>query len=142
MNGHQMETMPTWAEYRTWVRNEELSAAVALLGVDPYGVVQKDAVRWLCWRPFDELWDTEETYKPEPVMDWKAWVADVDRIGRGWSSTQWRLYDLVAGLATGREFNIVGVLDRLNEWAVPAWRVLMTWAGGASADQIRAAAPH
>ncbi len=64
------------------------------------------------WPPGPE----SDTWIYDTTLDWEGWVADVDERGRDWSSTEWRLYDLVTGLTTGRPFNIVGVLDRMGSW--------------------------
>lgn len=140
MTHDAVETRPTWQEYRDHVGNEERAAAIAVLEIDPYKVVLADAARWLCHSPFGDGRYVEGNFRPDPYLDWDAWVADVDGAGRGWSSTQWRLYEVAAGLATGREFNIVGVLDRLNEWTRAVLLVLIAWSTGGSAEKIRAAA--
>ena len=135
-----VETKPTWEQYNAYVRNEECAAAIAVLECDPFGVVLADAARWLRESPTRDGRYADGMFKPEPFLDWEAWVADVDQRGRGWSSTQWRLYQVAAGLATGREFNIVGVLDRLNEWTRPVLMILIAWSTGGNAEKIRAAA--
>lgn len=66
----------------------------------------------------------------EPELNWRAWVADVDLRGRGWSSTEWRLFAVVAALTTGRPLTIVGVLDRRGSWEADVWRVLTEWGTG------------
>jgi hypothetical protein len=132
-------TRPTWEQYSAHASNEECAAAIAALECDPFRVVLTDAARWLRYSPFRDGVYVDGTFCPDPYLDWDAWVSDVDQRGRGWSSTQWRLYAIAAGLATGREFNIVGVLDRLNEWTLPVLQVLVTWSTGGSAEKIRAA---
>jgi hypothetical protein len=139
MNGHKVQARPTWEEYRTCVRNEELVAAMTLLEVDPYATVRNDAARWLSWSQRGDGRMVAGVLMPNPQLDWEAWVTDVESLGRGWSSSQWRMYDVVAGLTANRPFNIVGVLDRLNEWGTPAWCILAAWGSGANADQIRGA---
>lgn len=135
-----VETKPTWAQYRTHVSNEECAAAIAVLECDPFRVVLLDAARWLRYSPFRDGVYVDGVFHRDPFLDWEAWVSDVDGRGRGWSSTQWRLYQVAAGLATGREFNIVGVLDRLNEWTRPVLLILIAWSTGGSAEEIRTAA--
>ena len=142
MNGHAAsKTAPTWTEFSSWVGNEDWVAAITLLEVDPHATVRRDAARWLSFSAGDGRM-VDGVFVPNPWLDWDEWVADVEGRGRGWSSTEWRLFDVVAGLTTGQPFNIVGVLDRLGSWRVPAWQILMTWGLGGSADQIRAAAGH
>jgi hypothetical protein len=46
---------------------------------------------------------------PEPDVELER-VANVEARGRGWSSTEWRMFEVVAGLTADRPFNIVGVL--------------------------------
>jgi hypothetical protein len=121
--------MPTWEDYFARVGNEELLTAKALLTIDPHvDAVRRDAERWL--RYSDTYYYRDEqsgTMRYDPVLDWDDWVNDVDTRGRGWSSGEWRMYDLVAGLTTGRPFNIVGVLDRMGSWKADVWRILTQW---------------
>ncbi|GGN07688.1 hypothetical protein GCM10009721_39210 [Terrabacter tumescens] len=131
---------PSWDRYRQWVSNEQLVAATAVLDVDPAGVVRQDATAWLTFSTESRQRDEHGNWHWDPVLDWEAWVSDVETQGRGWSSNQWRLYDVAAGLAADRPFNIVGVLDRLSEWRGQVWRVLVLWGTGADAALIRQAA--
>lgn len=132
---------PTWELYCAETGNEELTAAVAVLGCDPFKKVMRDAGRWLYFSKSGGGRMVDGVFCPDPLLDWQAWVDDVDKVGRGWSSNEWRLYDVAAGLATGRPFNIVGTLDRLDEWWSPVMKILNTWSAGGNAAQIRASAP-
>lgn len=140
MTHNSVEVRPTWQEYKDRVRNEVLAAAMAVLEVDPYRVVLQDAANWLRYTPVGDGRLVDGVFQPDPCLEWGGWAESVDRIGRGWSSTQWRLFEVAAGLATGREFNIVGVLDGLNEWTGPVWRVLLAWSAGGTAEEIGGAA--
>ncbi len=71
------------------------------------------------------------TFHPQPEMDWETWVAEVEAAGRGWSSTEMRLFELVAALTvSGRQVSLVGVLDRLGSWERQVLSVLVQWASG------------
>ena len=70
-------------------------------------------------------------------LDWNAWGADVDAHGRRWSPTEYKLFHVVAAVATTRPLAIVGVLDFLNDWHAPVWAVLHTWASGGDTAAIR-----
>lgn len=139
MASERPEGAPTWQEYRDWIRDQDLVAAVTLLEVDARGVMRADATRWLSYTPLGSRWNAGDRSRPEPALDWQGWVDDVDLRGRGWSSTQWRLYAVVAGLATNRPLCLVGVLDQMSDWQVPVWRILTAWGIGASHDRIRLA---
>jgi hypothetical protein len=131
MNMQPATARPTWQEYLDWLHrigDPTLQAAVALLGVDPSGVVRLDAEHWLHYQASGR--DAAGGWVPDPGMDWQAWVVEVCRRGRGWSSTEWRLFDVVAGLATNRPFSLVGVLDRMGSWEAEVWRVLIEWGTG------------
>lgn len=124
---------PTLDQVRTGVGNEDLLAALALLDLSP--AVAGDAARFTEWsrdgRYIPTTGDVDDVVlQPDPGLDWEAWVADVDSRGRGWSSTEWRLYDLVAALAADRPMQLKGVLDGMNSWERDALAVLVQWASG------------
>jgi hypothetical protein len=129
MTAYQPESGPSlmWREYFVGVRNERLIAARALLELDPHRTVQRDAARWITDPGRDGhltdsgewIWDLD--------LDWEGWVADVDMSGRSWSGSEFGLFEIVAGLAVGRPFNVVGVLDRLGSWKLDAWQILTQW---------------
>jgi hypothetical protein len=124
------EPGPTWKTLVESVNSEECPTAIALLNVDQHGVVRNDAERWLHHSSFGRLDLESGVWIFNTALDWEGWVADVDERGRAWSSTEWRLYDLVAGLTTGRPFNIVGVLDRMGSWEAEVWEILTEWGTG------------
>jgi len=56
--------------------------------------------------------DKVGTFHPSADIDWDAWVADVDEHGRGWSSTESRLFEVVAALVVDdRKLALTSVLD-------------------------------
>lgn len=117
----------SWEKYFASVRNERWLVAKALLKLDAHRTVQRDAARWITNSQReghladsgDWIWDLE--------LDWDAWVADVDDRGRGWSGSEYRLFEVVAGLVAGRPFDMVEVLDGLGSWRADAWRILAEW---------------
>ena len=64
-------------------------------------------------------------------MDWDGWAADVDQAGRGWSSTEAHLFQLIAALVVdGREVRLPGVLDDLGSWQQQVLDIVVQWASG------------
>jgi hypothetical protein len=121
-----------WERLFADVGGEEWLTAKALLELDDHRTVLRDAAKWITSSgdagtrlPLRACGTSTEL-----ELDWDAWVADVDTRGRGWSSTEYRLFDLVAGLVSGRPFNVVGVLDRMDSWEAGAWRILTEWGTG------------
>lgn len=121
---------PTWQEYWAGVGNEEWLAAKALLELEEHGGVRREVETWLAYDSAGDWYDEDGGWRSDPVLDWWAWVADVDARGRAWSGSEARLYQLVAGLTTGRPFNIVGVLDEMGSSQVEVLAVLVDWASG------------
>lgn len=117
----------SWETFVSDVRNPAWLAAKALLELDPNRTVLRDAARWITDPRRDGhladsgewVWDLE--------LDWDGWIADVGARGRGWSSSERGLFEVVAGLTVGRPFDIVGVLESLGPSKVNAWRILTTW---------------
>lgn len=122
---------PAWPDFWKQVGSEEWLAAKALLELDTYGTVRNDAGHHLAYpaQPYRTVNEDGERCWAI-VMDWEGWVADVDEHGRGWSSTERRLFHLVAALTTGRPLNIIGVLDQMNSWEHDVWRILVDWGTG------------
>lgn len=127
---------PTLAQLREDVGSEEWLAALALLELSP--ALAGDAAGFTEWSrdggrfiPAGRAEDAASLFQPNPEMDWAGWVADVDDRGRGWSSTQARLFELVAALTVdGRQLSLVGVLDRMGSWEREVLAVLVQWASG------------
>ncbi len=127
---------PTLAQLRERVGSEEWLAALALLDLSP--AVAEDAAGFTAWSRGDGRFtytgegdDQVGTFHPGAEMDWEAWVAKVDSAGRGWSSTEMRLFELVAALTVaGRQVSLVGVLDRMGSWEGEVLSVLVQWASG------------
>jgi hypothetical protein len=63
-------------------------------------------------------------------MDWLEWVADVQTRGRGWSSTENWLYQIVAALTGDQPLQLAGVLDNMGSWEHEVLDVLVQWATG------------
>jgi hypothetical protein len=127
---------PTLAQLREQVGSEEWLAALALLDLSP--AVANDAAGFTAWSRdsgrFTYTGEGEDrvgTFHPQPEMDWETWVAKVDSAGCGWSSTEMRLFELVAALTVvGRRVSLVGVLDRMGSWVREVLGVLVQWASG------------
>jgi hypothetical protein len=127
---------PSLAQLRAGVGSEEWLTALALLDLPP--VVADDAARYTEWSQgggrftyAGEGDDRVSTFHPDAEMDWEAWVNDVDQAGRGWSSSEARLYELVTALTvSGRKVALVGVLDQLGSWERQALDILIQWASG------------
>lgn len=128
---------PSLADVWASVGSEEWLAALALLDLSP--VLIADAGRYAEWSrdgggTFSyegEGEDQVSTFHPNPVMAWDAWVADVDEQGRGWSTTEWQLFDLIAALVVdGRALSLHNTLRGLGSWERQALDVLVGWASG------------
>ena len=127
---------PDLTELRMSVGSETWLAAIALLDLSP--ALANDAAQWAAWSrdgghySYDgDGQDRVATFHPNAEMDWDAWVNDVESMRRGWSSTEYRLFQLVAALVVDdREIRLPGVLDSLGSWQLPALNVLVQWASG------------
>ena len=127
---------PDLTELRMSVGSETWLAAIALLDLSP--ALANDAAQWTAWSrdggrySYDgDGQDRVSTFHPDAEKDWAAWVHHVESGGRGWSSTEYRLFDLVAALVVdGRTVRLPGVLDALGSWQLPALNVLVQWASG------------
>lgn len=131
---------PSLDRVRDSVGSEEWLAALALL--DLSHAVGADAARFTVWSRDGGHYTYESdgdervgTLHPDALMDWQAWTADVDEQDRGWSTTEWTLYELIAGLTTGRPLQLVGNLNSLGSWESDALGILINWASGG--DQSR-----
>lgn len=129
-NNHPSTTRPTWQEFWAEVGSEDWLTALALLELDDHQVLRRDLERFLTYAPSAGWRDAAGVWHRQPELDWDAWVANVEERGRGWSSTEARLFELVAGLTTGRPFNIVNVLGFLGSWELQMWRILTAWGTG------------
>lgn len=105
----------TWDEIWSGIDGEAWLAAKALLELSP--TLQRDAMQWM---------------QAPPELDWDGWIGDVDTAGRGWSSTEHRLFDVVAALTATepRAVSLRGVLDAMGSWESEVWRVLVEWGTG------------
>lgn len=126
---------PTVEQVRTSAGSEEWLAAFALLDLSP--TVAADAARFTEWARDDgqftydgEGEDKVSTFHPSEQMDWEAWVASVEEQGRGWSSTESRLYQLIAALIADRPLKLPGVLDAMGSWEREVLDIVVQWASG------------
>lgn len=123
---------PTWDEYWARVGSEEYLAAKQLLELSS---IRYDAAQWLEWHR-DRQYDDDGNYvglgDPWPTLNWDAWIADYDETGRGWSSTEHRLFRIVAALVASdeRPFPMRETLGYLGSWETEVWRVLVDWGTG------------
>lgn len=125
------QTGPSWQTYWETVGSEDFLAAKALLELSP--TLQADAGRWLRWNENEIYGDKGEITgtRLSPRLDWAAWIADVDDEGRGWSSTEGRLFKLVASLIQpDRPITLHGTLGYLGSWELPVLQALVTWSTG------------
>ena len=126
---------PTMRQVRASVGNEQWLAAFALLDLSP--AVADDAARFTEWARHDgrftytgEGEDEVSTFHPDAQIDWDAWVANVEGRGRGWSSTEFRLYELVAALVADRPIKLRGVVDAMGSWEREVLEIVVQWASG------------
>lgn len=133
---------PSLADVWAAVGSEEWLAALALLDLSP--ALAADAGRYTEWARVGGTYSYEgdgedrvSTFHPNPVMAWDAWVADVDEQGRGWSTTEWQLFDLIAALVVDkRTVSLRDALRGLGSLERRALEVLVGWAsGGNSRDR-------
>lgn len=132
MSSQSIPAPPSWESFFATVGNQEWLTAKALLELNLFGAVRRDAERWLRHSKYDGHLDDSGTWQWAAELDWEAWVENVEEHGRGWCGSEWRLFEVVAGLTTGRPFNIVGVLDRMGESGAGVWRILAEWGTGGS----------
>ncbi len=111
-----------WSTCWPEVGSEEWLAARALLELSP--ALVGEAASWVA----------QGGGRPGALLDW---VADVDREGRGWSSTERRLFAVAAALidpvdddGEPRTVPLVGLLDLMGSWEGDVWRILTDWGTG------------
>lgn len=122
-------TRPDWE--RTWQAygNEAWLTAKALIEISP--ALLADARQYTGWSRGDGHRDADGVFHPAPQFQAAAWLASVDQDGRGWSSTERRLFDLVASLLDDdRPLRLVGTLDSMGSWESQVWAVLVQWGTG------------
>lgn len=126
---------PSIEQVRAECGSEEWLATFALLDLSP--AVRADAAQYTEWARGDGRFtyegdgeDQVSTFHPSAWMDWEAWVASVEDKGRGWSSTESRLYQLVAALIAERPLKLRGVLDGMNSWEREVLDIVVQWASG------------
>jgi hypothetical protein len=133
-----MTTTPTtataWDAFWRRVDSEEWLTARALLQLSP--ALHREATSWVEKRGHDGLHD---------------WIADVDNNGRGWSSTEARLFRVVAALVdpypdrdeprgpweapttdggVRRVVAVTNFLELMGSWEGDVWRILTEWGTG------------
>lgn len=122
------DTTSTWDRYWDGIGNEAWLAARALLELSL--PLRRDAAQFIAPSRYNGVRDDDGTFHGHLELDWDAWVDDVERSGRGWSSTEHRLFRIVAGLVAGRPVHLAGVLDSMGSWQTETLRVLVEWATG------------
>lgn len=129
-------TAPTWEQTKAYYSSEELLAAMALLELS--FPLRREAEQYLSWREqpvyASDAWDARQVgtrVTDEPEFAYDEWLASVDRDGRGWSSSEWRLFRVVAALLDAeRQMPLIGVFDGFGSWEADVWRILVTWGTG------------
>lgn len=133
------DTTP-WEAFWSRVGSEEWLTAKALLELSP--ALHREATSWIEQRGHDGL---------------HGWIRDVDENGRGWSSTEGRLFRLVAALvdpypdqdvprgpweaptADGGVRRVIPVsnfLELMGSWEGEVWRILTEWGTGGNNRQF------
>lgn len=132
---------PKLEQARASIGNEQMLAALALLRLSPQ--VQRDAAQYTTWSEGGRYTyegegdDRVATFHPDASLDWEDWVANVDKHGRGWSSTESRLFELVAALTVSdRKIDLTSVLGYLGSWETEVWRVLVEWGTGGNNREL------
>lgn len=105
--------MTGWDEFWAGVGSEEWLAAKAVLDADPRLTVGRDFAQYL-----------------DEADPWDAWIASVKEDGRGWSSTEWRQYRIVAALVDYDEVLNLQLLAQLGSWGRPILTALVEYASG------------
>lgn len=129
---------PTWEAYWAKVNSEEYLAAKRLLELSS---IQHDAAQWLEWhrdREYDDDGNEVGWSDPWPTLDWDGWIKDYDERGRGWSSTEHGLFQIVAALVASEEraFPFRRTLGYLGSWETEVWEVLVEWGTGGNNRDI------
>lgn len=102
-----------WDEFWAGVGSEEWLAAKAILEADTRLTVGRDFAQYL-----------------DEADPWDAWIASVKKDGRGWSSTEWRQYRIVAALVDYEEVLNLQLLSELGSWEGPILAALVSYASG------------
>lgn len=116
-------------------RSEDWQAGFALLDLCP--VLAQDAARFTRWANaggrFASTGEGDHevvVFNPNPLMDWDGWSGDVDLTGRGWSSTEWRLFNLVTAITIRERKVFLTEVFNLGSWERDALAVVVDWASG------------
>lgn len=123
-DGAVVEPEPSdWTDYWARVGSEELLTAKALLDLCP-SPLRSEALVWL-------RVDVRQDGSRWSYLDWDAWFADYDEKGRGWSSTERNLAEVVFALVDReRKVSLPSVLGYLGSWETEVWRILTEWGTG------------
>lgn len=128
---------PTLEHVRDRTGSRTVRATVALVTLSP--TLTRDAAHWCEWTGSGSLIPDParpdlRVLDPDPWLDVEGWAADVDARGRGWSSGEWALWDLAAGVGVpGRRVDL-RALTTLGSWQVDALHVLTRWATAADVE--------
>jgi hypothetical protein len=127
---------PGWEE--TWQRygNESWLTAKTLIEISP--VLFADARLYTGWSSGNGRREADGTFHPDPEFQADRWLASVDEDGRGWSSTERRLFKVVASLLdSDRPVHLVNVLDAMGSWERSVWAALVQWGSGGDNRQSK-----
>lgn len=114
MNNRLASGDALWQDYKTSLSERSAyQLAVAVLELEPNNPVLRDVVRRV-----------SVNHRSEPALDWDRWVASVEKEGRGWSSSEWRFYDMAAALASDRPLRFRGTFDCLGHYLEPVLEIL------------------
>lgn len=126
---------PTLDQVRAFAGSEEWQAGLALLDLCPG--LALNAARFTEWSdhggryvPTGDGEVQEVVFHPDPLMDWEAWAADVDDAGRGWSSSEWRLFELIAGITIRERKVSLEEVFSFGSWEREALAIVVEWATG------------
>lgn len=140
MTATPLNARPAWDDYWPTIGSEDYLAAKALLDLSPQ--VRGDAALWLKWDSYEQWNDDGEVIghsTPFATLDWDGWIENIDQHGVGWSSTEKRLFEVIAALVSTepREIALRGILDYMGSWEVDVWRILVNWGTGGNNQDRR-----
>lgn len=112
---------PAWEEFWSGIDGEDWLTAKKLIELSP--ALLASCSQWLRYRDVGRDRTAD--------LDLAGWVADVDESGRGWSTYEFKLYEVVACiLEPDRQVSLYRLLDYLGDWTEPVWAALVAWGSG------------
>lgn len=120
---------PGWDEVWEDYGSGSWLAAKALIEISP--ALLRDAAQWTAYAPISGHRDDQGVFRPDPIFEAEQWIASVESQGRGWSSTEQHLFEVIASLLDPeRSMRLVGFLDSMGSWEAEVWRILVNWGTG------------